>query len=105
MQRLVKIAEDGTWERDSENPIYYMVKEEKVALPLYPQFGTEPNGYYIPPRWVPLDYLIQMFGPGAEHAIEAYVCPSRRMLGLLPTVSREPKGYLSVQVEGRQESR
>jgi nitrate reductase beta subunit len=41
------------------------------------------NGYYIPPRWVPLPYLIQMFGPGAEHAVEAYVCPSRRMLGLL----------------------
>lgn len=24
-----------------------------------------------------------MFGPGAEQAVEAYVCPSRRMLGLL----------------------
>jgi nitrate reductase beta subunit len=68
---------------DPENPLYYMIKEEKIALPLYPQFGTEPNGYYIPPRWVPLPYLIQMFGPGAEHAVEAYVCPSRRMLGLL----------------------
>lgn len=83
MQGLVKIAQDGTWEKDSENPLYYMVKEEKIALPLYPQFGTEPNGFYIPPRWVPLDYLTQMFGPGAEQAVEAYVCPSRRMLGLL----------------------
>ena len=83
MQGFVKIAKDGAWEKDPDNPIYYMVKEEKVALPLYPQFGTEPNGYYIPPRWVPMDYLIQMFGPGAEHAVEAYVCPSRRMLGLL----------------------
>ena len=26
-------------------------------LPLYPQFGTQPNGYYIPPRWVPSAYL------------------------------------------------
>jgi nitrate reductase beta subunit len=59
-----------------------MVKEEKVALPLYPQFGTEPNGYYIPPRWVPTDYLVQMFGPGVPRAIEAYVCPSRRLLAL-----------------------
>ncbi len=83
MQGLVKIAQDGNWESDPDNPIYYMVKEEKVALPLYPQFGTEPNGFYIPPRWVPLDYLVQMFGPGVEDAIEAYVCPSRRMLGLL----------------------
>ena len=83
MQGLVKMAEDGTWEKDPENPVYYMVKEEKIALPLYPQFGTEPNGFYIPPRWVPRDYLIQMFGPGVEDAVEAYVCPSRRMLGLL----------------------
>lgn len=83
MQGLVKIAKDGTWEKDPDNPIYYMVKEEKIALPLYPQFGTEPNGYYIPPRWVPMDYLVQMFGPGAPHAVEAYVCPSRRMLACL----------------------
>jgi nitrate reductase beta subunit len=80
MQGFVKIAEDGSWERDPDHPLYYLIKEEQVALPLYPQFGTEPNGYYIPPRWVPLSYLTQMFGPGAEHAIEAYVCPSRRLL-------------------------
>jgi len=60
-----------------------MVHVAKVALPLYPQFGTEPNGFYIPPRWVPREYLVQMFGPGAEPAVEAYVCPSRRLLGLL----------------------
>lgn len=83
MQGLVKIAKDGSWERDPDNPIYYMVREEKIALPLYPQFGTEPNGFYIPPRWVPMSYLIQMFGPGAPHAVQAYVCPSRRMLALL----------------------
>jgi len=83
MQGLVKVAKDDSWEKDPENPIYYMVKEEKIALPLYPQFGTEPNGFYIPPRWVPRDYLIQMFGPGVEAAIEAYVYPSRRLLGLL----------------------
>ncbi len=83
MQGLVNIAHDGGWERDPDNPIYYLVEEEKVALPLYPQFGTQPNGFYIPPRWVPPPYLIQMFGPGVEHAVEAYVCPSRRLLGLL----------------------
>ncbi|MFQ5738342.1 MAG: 4Fe-4S dicluster domain-containing protein [Acidobacteriota bacterium] len=83
MQGLVKIEENGNWVKDPDNPIYYMVREEKIALPLYPQFGTEPNGYYIPPRWVPLPYLNQMFGPGVERAIESYVCPSRRMLALL----------------------
>ena len=83
MQGLVKIGKDGQWAKEPDNPIYYMVKEEKIALPLYPQFGTEPNGFYIPPRWVPIPYLNQMFGPEAEAAIEAYVCPSRKMLGLL----------------------
>src|SRR5712692_3757999 len=53
------------------------------ALPLYPQFGTEPNGFYIPPRWAPRDYLIQMFGPGVEHAIEQYSCPDRQLLAVL----------------------
>jgi len=55
----------------------------KVALPLYPQFGTEPNGYYIPPRWVPREYLRQMFGPGVDEAIEAYTRPSRELLAVL----------------------
>jgi nitrate reductase beta subunit len=83
MQGMVDIAGDGSWKADSDNPLYYMIKEEKVALPLYPQFGTEPNGYYIPPRWVPNAYLNQMFGPGAERAVAAYVYPSRRLLALL----------------------
>lgn len=91
MQGLVKVAEDGSWKRDPENPIYYLVREEKLALPLYPQFGTEPNGFYIPPRWVPMDYLTQMFGPGAEEAVEAYVCPSRRLLALLQLFRITPK--------------
>jgi len=83
LQSLVKVASDGGWVPDSSNPIYYMVKEEKVALPLYPQFGTSPNGFYIPPRWVPRAYLDQMFGPGVEEAIERYVAPSRRLLATL----------------------
>jgi nitrate reductase / nitrite oxidoreductase, beta subunit len=83
MQSLVRRAADGNWVPDSSNPVYYMIKEEKVALPLYPQFGTSPNGFYIPPRWVPRQYLEQMFGPGVETAIERYVAPSRRLLAVL----------------------
>ena len=52
-------------------------------MPLYPQFGTEPNGFYIPARWVPRNYLIQMFGPGVDHAIEQYSCPDRELLAVL----------------------
>ena len=55
-----------------ENPVDYLVHVRKLALPLYPQFGTEPNLYYIPPVHVPHPYLEQMFGPGVENAIQAY---------------------------------
>jgi nitrate reductase beta subunit len=80
---LVKVEADGTWSKDRTNPLYFMVHEEKVALPLYPQFGTQPNVYYIPPRWVPRDYLRQMFGPGVDEAIERYTHPTRELLAVL----------------------
>ena len=83
LQGLVQMAEDGTWKTDEANPIYTLVQKEKVALPLYPQFGTEPNIYYIPPRWAPRPYLRQMFGPGVDAAIDRYVYPSREMLAIL----------------------
>ncbi len=83
LQGLVKIDEDGSWAEDRQNPLYYLTKVEKVALPLYPQFGTQPNGYYIPPRWVPRPYLRQMFGPGVDEAIDKYVTPSRELLAVL----------------------
>ena len=57
---------------DPSNPIDYLVHVKKVALPLFPQFGLEPNVYYIPPFHVPLPYLRQMFGPGVEDAIKNY---------------------------------
>ncbi len=83
MQGLVGIGADGAWVEQRDNPLYFLVKVEKVALPLYPQFGTEPNGYYIPPRWVPRAYLRQMFGPGVDEAIERYTRPSRELLAVL----------------------
>ena len=83
LQGLVEVGTDGKWVANPDNPLYYMVREEQVALPLYPQFGTEPNIYYIPPRWVPRPYLHQMFGPGVEHAIERYSAPSRRLQAVL----------------------
>ena len=57
---------------DPSNPIDYLVHIRKIALPLYPQFGTGPNVYYIPPIHVPADYLNQVFGPGVQDAIDAY---------------------------------
>lgn len=83
LQGLVKIDDDGQWAKDPKNPLYYLIRERQVALPLYPQFGTEPNGFYIPPRWVPRGYLEQMFGPGVKHAIDEYSCPDRELLAVL----------------------
>ena len=83
LQGLVKVGDGGEWLEDRQNPLYYLVHVEKVALPLYPQFGTQPNVYYIPPRWVPRDYLHQMFGPGVDGAIERYSNPSRELLAVL----------------------
>lgn len=83
LQGLVRLNEDGSWAQDPQNPLYYLVKVEKVALPLYPQFGTQPNGYYIPPRWAPRGYLHQMFGPGVDEAIKRYTAPSRELLAVL----------------------
>ncbi len=83
LQGLVKVGDGGEWLEDRQNPLYYLVHVEKVALPLYPQFGTQPNVYYIPPRWVPRDYLHQMFGPGVDAAIERYSNPSRELLAVL----------------------
>jgi nitrate reductase / nitrite oxidoreductase, beta subunit len=55
-----------------DNPIDYLVHVRKLALPLYPQFGLEPNVYYVPPVNVPDAFLVQMFGPDAPAAVKTY---------------------------------
>jgi nitrate reductase beta subunit len=91
LQGLVQMHADGTWKEDRYHPLYYLVHVAKVALPLYPQFGTEPNGYYIPPRWVPLEYLRQMFGPGADAAVERYAHPDRELLAVLQLFGKDAR--------------
>jgi nitrate reductase beta subunit len=56
----------------ADNPIDYLVHVRKVALPLFPQWGLEPNVYYIPPVHAPAGFLSQLFGPGVPEAIAAY---------------------------------
>jgi nitrate reductase beta subunit len=56
----------------ADNPMDYIVKIKKLALPLYPQFGTGPNVYYVPPIHVGKGFLEQMFGPGAERSQQLY---------------------------------
>ena len=98
LQGLVQVEADGTWTNDPTHPLYYMVHEEQVALPLYPQFGTQPNVYYIPPRWVPREYLHQMFGPGVDGAIERYTNPSRKLLAVLQLFRITQKIIFSFEV-------
>jgi nitrate reductase beta subunit len=86
------------WLEDERSPIHYLVYKAKVALPLYPQFGTEPNVYYIPPRWAPRAYLHQMFGPGVEDALAAYARPSPELLGVLQLFGATQKIIETYQV-------
>jgi DMSO reductase family type II enzyme iron-sulfur subunit len=72
---------------DKAGPIYKLVDKHKVAIPLHPDYGTEPNVFYIPPiappkfdkngdlldpikdPRIPIDYLRNMFGPNVDHAL------------------------------------
>ena len=68
-----------------DNPMDYLIHFKKIALPLYPQFGTEPNVYYIPPINVPDAFNMQLFGPGSKAAVEKYkkAIEDKRLIGLL----------------------
>ena len=59
-------------EARADNPLDYLVHIKKVALPLFPQFGLEPNVYYIPPIHAPVSFNRQLFGPGAGDAMKTY---------------------------------
>jgi nitrate reductase beta subunit len=78
---------------DQDNPLDYLVFVRKIALPLYPQFGLEPNTYYIPPIHVPPAFLRQMFGWGVEQAIATYKAAKddRKLLGALTLFGATPE--------------
>jgi nitrate reductase beta subunit len=99
LQGLVRMDPDATLAEDRQNPVYYLVHVARVALPLYPQFGTAPNGYYIPPRWVPRAYLRQMFGPGVDEALERYRYPDRELLAVLQLFRRSNRMIFSYRIE------
>ena len=76
-----------------DNPLDYLVYIRKIALPLYPQFGLEPNVYYIPPIHVPVEFLHQLFGEGVEEAIQLYrqAKDDKELLGALLLFGSTPK--------------
>ena len=70
---------------DAAAPIHKLVDVWKVAIPLHPEYGTEPNVFYVPPlappRFdaqgevdatkprIPDEYLISLFGPDVLRAL------------------------------------
>lgn len=71
---------------DQEAPIWKLVDKWKVALPLHPEYGTEPNVFYVPPfapvsfdaegridaakPRIPNEYLISLFGERVLDVLE-----------------------------------
>ena len=70
--RLTGFLSPRPEEAREDNPLDYLVHVRKLALPLFPQLGLEPNVYYIPPIHAPAAYLRQLFGPGVEEAVQTY---------------------------------
>lgn len=73
------------WLDDTEDTVYRLKNEWKVALPLHGEYGTYPNVFYIPPLSphplkedmsidmenprIPPDYLESLFGPEVHAAL------------------------------------
>jgi DMSO reductase family type II enzyme iron-sulfur subunit len=70
---------------DESSPVHKLVRKWEVALPLHPEYGTEPNVFYIPPigpslldadnnfdeseSRIPKEYLESLFGPRVNSAL------------------------------------
>lgn len=71
---------------DAESSVHKLVRKWKVALPLHPEFGTEPNIYYVPPFLgpstedsvgnttgkpkIPIEQLEKLFGAGVAGVLQ-----------------------------------
>lgn len=70
---------------DENGPIHKLVARWKVALPLHPEYGLEPNVYYVPPMSppaldaqgrqtaeprIPVALLEELFGPRVRAALD-----------------------------------
>jgi len=87
-----------------DNPLDYIIKIRKLALPLYPQHGTGPNVYYIPPVHVPNPFLEQLFGPGVEHAKELYrnLGDDPKLLGALLLFGASSRIITRFEIQGEE---
>jgi DMSO reductase family type II enzyme iron-sulfur subunit len=82
---------------DENSQVHKLVRKYQVALPLHPEYGTEPNVYYVPP-WsayafdeegkltdtmrMPLDVLEGYFGSNVRRVLDVLVAErEKRRLG------------------------
>ena len=98
---------------DPESPVHKLVLKYRVALGLFPEKGTGPNVYYVPPfnppkrsnygksiledPRLPLDYLIYLFGPEVKDVI-------RRLEAELVQAQRGEKSELLQLLIGRDDA-
>ncbi len=80
---------------DQEAPIWKLVDKWQVALPLHPEYGTEPNVFYVPPSApprfdaegridnsaprIPNEYLVSLFGERVLGALETLASERARV--------------------------
>lgn len=72
---------------DEDSQVHKLVRKYQVALPLHPEYGTQPNVYYVPPMTgprrfdktgkpiegserIPLAYLESLFGPPVHDVLK-----------------------------------
>lgn len=93
----------SNWDSPREdNPLDYLIHIKKIAIPLYPQFGLEPNVYYIPPVNVAHEFNRQLFGPGAKKAVDDYrrAFQDKKLIAALVLMGCTDKIIHSFRVEG-----
>jgi nitrate reductase beta subunit len=99
---------------DEDSQVHQLAKKWKVALPLHPEYGTEPNVYYVPPMSplaydaegrltdagrIPMEVLERYFGPDVHRALGLLIKErARRQRG-------EPSQLMDLLISRRWEDR
>ena len=110
---------------DMESSAYKLLNVHKVALRLHPEFGTEPNVYYVPPLTppkvtldgeilkgdrIPIEYLAELFGDDAKQSKSDRIKRVKEVLGTLnrekaKKVAGDKSELMDILIARREESR
>lgn len=93
---------------DSNSNVYKLVNIWKVALRLHPEFGTEPNTFYLPPlsptvkegsaKRIPVDLLANMFGDTCGQSHSERVARIQEIFNTLETERAKGKASELVRI-------